>query len=205
VATLLLIRHCSTPETGRVLSGRLPDRHLSATGLSEAEALARRLASVRLAAVFSSPLERARQTAEPIAAAQRAKRSVIEHAGLLEVDYGAWSGRTLRSLHRLQSWRRLLAHPSRGRFPGGETLFDAQVRAAAACEEMAARFRRQAVALVTHADIIKLTVGHYLGQPLDLFNRLAVAPGSVTILDLAPQSPPRLLLLNHQGALPSWA
>lgn len=168
-----------------------------------AEAVGERLKTTRLAAIYSSPLERTQETAEAIARHQR-RPVVVPHVGLLEIDYGDWSGRTLKSLYRLQAWKQIRHSPSRVRFPNGESLVEAQARVVAVCEELARRHRRQAVALVTHADVIKTAVSHYLGQPLDLFNRIAVAPASVTVLDISDRGPVRLMTLNSSGDPRSW-
>ena len=207
MARLLLVRHAPTPETGRSLTGRLPGHDLSEAGQEMAAALGERLSTLTLAAIYTSPLERTRQTAEAIATRQRkrAARLITNHAGLLEVDYGSWSGRSLRSLYRLTAWRMVVTAPSRMRFPGGESLVEAQARAVETCEELARCHRSGTLAAVTHADIIKAVVSHYLGQPLDLFNRMAVSPASVTVLDLAAGGPVRVVTLNSNGDPATWS
>ncbi|MGH8957610.1 MAG: histidine phosphatase family protein [Acidimicrobiia bacterium] len=202
MARLLLIRHAPTAETGRILSGRLPGKSLTPAGRESAELLASELRSVRLGAIYSSPLERAMETAAPIAAAQ--KKEVVVHEGLLEVDYGAWSGRSLKSLYRLRLWRVVIRTPSRAGFPGGESIAEAQHRMVSTCEELSARHKEKTIALVTHADPIKGAVSHFLGQPLDLFNRIAIAPASVTVLDLPTGGWPRLVSLNAGGNSSTW-
>jgi probable phosphoglycerate mutase len=157
---------------------------------------------VRIGAIYSSPLERALETARPIAAAQR--KEVISHDGLLEVDYGSWSGRSLKSLNRLRLWRVVIRTPSRARFPEGESIAEAQHRIVATCEDLAIRHRDKTIALVTHGDPIKAVVSHYLGQPLDLFNRLTITPASVTVLDLPAGGWPRLVSLNGVGNPSTW-
>jgi probable phosphoglycerate mutase len=207
MARLLLVRHAPTPETGRSLTGRLPGHVLDEDGQALATALGNRLSIVNLAAIYTSPLERTRQTAEAISARQVKKNPpmVTDHPGLLEVDYGAWSGRTLRSLYPLAAWRLVVTAPSRVQFPGGESLIQAQARAVATCEELARRHGKANVAVVTHADIIKAVVSHYLGQPLDLFNRVAVSPASVTVLDLGADGSVRVLTLNSNGDPAIWS
>lgn len=202
MARLLLIRHAPTAETGRSLTGRLPGKSLGAEGQDMAKALAIRLSSTRLAAIYSSPLERTMETALPIANAQ--KKQVIPHDGLLEVDYGSWSGRSLRSLYRLRLWRVVIMTPSRARFPGGESIAEAQHRMVATCEELAARHRQKTIALVSHGDPIKAVVSHCLGQPLDLFNRISIAPASVTVLDLPEGGWPRVVSINGDGGSGTW-
>ena len=197
MARLLLVRHAPTADTGTRLTGRLPGVSLSEDGRLAAKRLAERLSDQKVRAVFTSPLERTAETAAQIAAVHRVQPVVDER--LLEVDYGKWSGRTLISLRRLKAWRTVMVTPSRMRFPGGESLLEAQIRAVAACEEIAAR--KGTVVAVTHADIIKAVVSHYLGQPLDLFQRIAVAPSSVTVLELSAGGIPMVLAVNAMGTL----
>ena len=199
---LVLVRHAPTAETGKTLYGRSPGHPLSEEGVNMAAEVAERLGRVKMAAVYSSPLARATQTAAPIADRQR--KEVIVQDALLEVDYGDWTGRSLKSLYRLKAWRTVLSHPSQVRFPGGESLLEAQTRVVNACGELARRHRRQIVVAVTHADVIKVAVSHYLGQPLDLFNRIAVAPASVTVVDLLAGGPPRMIALNTNGDSTTW-
>ena len=108
------------------------------------------------------------------------------------------------SLYRLRLWQVVVTSPSRIRFPGGESLLEMQQRMVATIEELAQRHRKQTIALVGHADPIKAAVSHYLGQPLDLFNRIDISPASVTILNLTVGRPPHLHTVNHSGDLSSW-
>jgi probable phosphoglycerate mutase len=175
---------------------------LSEEGQRIAADLGQRLSEVRFGAIYTSPLERTMETAQAVARHQ--KKPVVPHPGLLEINYGDWSGRTLKSLYRLQAWRVIHQSPARVRFPNGESLVEAQARAVATLEELAQRHRRQTIALVTHADVIKAAVSHYLGQPLDLYNRIMIAPASVTVLDLSEQGPVRLVTINSHGDPKSW-
>lgn len=202
MARLLLIRHGPTPETGRRLTGRLPGVGLDEAGRGAAERTATRLADVRLRAVYSSPIERTWETARIIAAPHRLQP--VADDGLLEVDYGSWSGRTLQSLYRLKAWRTVQVTPSRMRFPDGEALADAQRRAVDTCERLAASHGNAIIALVSHSDIIKGVVGHYLGQPLDLFQRLDIAPASVSVVDIPRQGIPVVAAVNSTGVEGSW-
>lgn len=198
MTTLLLIRHATTAATGTRLGGRTP-APLDERGRAQAEAAAQRLADVPLAAVYASPLGRTRETAAFIAAPHRLEVRDVD--GLLEVEYGAWTDRALKSVARTKLWPVILARPSLVTFPGGEAIRGAQLRAVEAVEEIVARHRRRAVAVVTHADIIKAVVSFYIGQPLDLFQRLHVGPASVTILQLAPGAQPVLTRFNDEGPL----
>lgn len=202
MARLLLIRHAPTPITGRLLTGRLAGFPLDDKGLAIATQLAERLAGVALAAVYTSPLERTWQTAQAVASAQGLKP--IRHAGLLEVDYGRWSGRSLASLRRLSGWKSVVVAPSRVTFPDGESMLAAQLRVVMACEEVAARHPKATVALISHADPIKTALSYYLGQPFDLFQRIGCAPASVSVVDLDPCAPPRVLALNTNGDRSLW-
>lgn len=192
---LHLIRHAPTAETGKRLTGRLPGVGLSAPGARLAGELADALSGITFDAIYTSPVRRCRETARAIAAPGGLRP--IPYRSLIEVDYGSWSGRTLGSLRRTRLWRLLFVAPSRVRFPGGESLAEVQSRAVAACEELAAAHRRSDIAAVSHGDVIKAVVAHYLGTPLDLFQRITIAPGSVSVLELLPDAAPRILGVNR--------
>ncbi|MGF1665822.1 MAG: histidine phosphatase family protein [Acidimicrobiia bacterium] len=199
---LLLIRHAPTVETGKKLTGRLPGVSLGDAGLEIARRTAANLATARIDVVYASPIERTWETA--LAVAEPHKLSPISHDGLLEVDYGDWSGRTLASLYKLKAWKIVQTTPSRMVFPNGESLRGAQERAVAATESIAAAHRKKTVALVTHADVIKAVVSHYLGQPLDLFQRVGVSPASVSVIDLPADGPPLVVAVNTNGDPATW-
>ena len=198
MARLLLVRHAPTPETGSKLTGRLPGVSLGADGRTEAAATAERLSTEKIWAIYTSPIERTAETAAIIGGAL-GKEPVI-HAGLIEVDYGSWSGRSLAQLRRTKLWRLVQATPSRVTFPNGEALADAQRRAVSACEEIAAAAGRRTAVLVSHADIIKAILSSYLGQPLDLFQRISVAPGSISVVHVSNDNPPVVSAVNTRGS-----
>ena len=181
---VLLVRHAPTPETGRVLSGRAPGVHLSDDGRRRAAELAARLAPVPLAAVYASPLERTRQTAEAVAAPHGLE--VLPLAGVLEADYGTWTGGRIVDLSRTDLWALVQRRPSRAAFPGGESIRQMQERSVRAVEEVVASHEGQAVAIVSHADPIKAILAHYAGVHLDEFQRFVVAPASLSALDVGP-------------------
>lgn len=161
-----------------------------------ADSTAEELAAQPITAVYSSPLQRCRETAAMIAVRHGLRPRV--NRALIEVDYGDWSGRRLRQLARLQAWRLLMLAPSRFAFPGGsESFLQAQQRVVTALETIAALHPGETVAAVTHNDAIRLALAHYLGMPLDLFHRLHVAPASVTMIELDPGAPPRVPMVNH--------
>jgi probable phosphoglycerate mutase len=167
-----------------------------------AKSVAQRLKDVRLDTVYSSPIERTWETAAEIA--QVHAKQVQREDGLLEVDYGAWSGRTLKSLYRLKAWRVVQQTPSRMVFPEGESLAAAQSRAVVTVERLAKAHGKATIAAVTHADVIKAVVAHYLGTPLDLFQRIGVAPASVSVIDLPTDGQPHVVAVNTNGDPSTW-
>jgi probable phosphoglycerate mutase len=182
MTAIYLIRHGENDYVGKRLAGLLPGVHLNARGQEQAQALAEELAQLRLAAVYASPLERAAETAAPIA--ERHGLPVITRQGLLEVDIGSWQGKTLKSLQRRKLWRDVQHAPSRIRFPEGESFVEAQTRVVGEIEELRNKHSgaKDIIVCVAHADVIKLTIAYYIGLPLDLFQRLAVAPASISVL-----------------------
>lgn len=185
---VLLVRHGQTPTTGARLPGRAPGLHLAEEGRRQAEAVARRLAGLRrLAAVYASPLERARETAAPIARAHGL--AVRVERGLADCDTGAWTGRSLRRLRRRREWVVVQRHPSGFRFPDGESFVEMLARMASALARIVERHRGRTVVAVSHADPIKAAVAHALGLHLDLFQRIAVAPASVTVIAYRVEGP----------------
>ena len=195
---LLLVRHGTTPLTGSRLTGRLPGIHLSEDGVRQAKHVAERLAGLPVKAVYSSPLERCLETAGPIAERHRITVETVED--LAEVNYGEWQGRSFRQLYRLKAWGELQSRPAEFRFPGGETIREAQTRGMRAAEWLRARHRGQAVVAVSHADMIRLVTAGYLGLGLDLYQRIVVGVGSVTVISLGDRVP-RLLRIGDSGTL----
>lgn len=198
--TLLLIRHGENDfvKKGR-MAGRLPDIHLNERGREQAQALAQKLSGAPIKAVYSSPLERAVETAAPIAEALGLEIQLRE--GLLETDIGEWQGRTWKSLRRLKIWGTVQSAPSLMQFPGGESFTDSQYRI---CHEIKAicsqHEPKDLVACVSHADPIKLAVAFFIGLPLDNFQRLMVAPASITALHIGENSS-QLINLNFDLSL----
>ena len=178
---VLLVRHARTPSTGRVLPGRAPGLHLSDAGRGEADGVAARLARLRkVGAVYASPRERARETAEPIARARRL--AVRVEPGLDECDFGRWTGAALKTLRKTPEWRVVQRYPSGFRFPDGESFTEMQARITAAIGRLVARHPGETIVAVSHADPIKAAVAHALGIHLDLFQRIVVAPASLTVI-----------------------
>jgi probable phosphoglycerate mutase len=194
--TVLLIRHGENDfvKKGR-LAGRKPGVHLNERGRAQAENLAKALAKTPIKAVYSSPLERTVETAEPIAKAHNLE--VIKQDGLLEVDFGKWQDRTIKQLSRLKLWRIVQFGPSMARFPEGESFADAQHRIITGIEILCSQHKpKDTIVCVSHSDMIKLAVAYYLGLPLDLFQRLTVMPGSISTLHVG-KGGTRLYNLNY--------
>ncbi|MGH9101586.1 MAG: MSMEG_4193 family putative phosphomutase [Acidimicrobiales bacterium] len=198
---LLLVRHGATPTTGAVLPGRAPGLHLADHGREQAAAAAERIAEVaRVVAVYSSPLERARETASPIA--RKLGQRVRVERGLLECDFGSWTGGELKTLSKRKEWATVQRWPSGWRFPGGESFSEMQARMLACVDRLRERHPGEAVVAVSHADPIKSVVAHALGTHLDLFQRIVVSPASVTAVAYA-EAGPAVLAVNSLGTLPA--
>ncbi|MFZ5910771.1 MAG: histidine phosphatase family protein [Chloroflexota bacterium] len=178
------------------LAGRMPNIHLNERGRAQAEALGNAFANIPLSALYSSPLERALETAGPIAKA--CKLTTIEVPGLLESDVGRWQGKSWKGLMKTEAWTLIQQSPSRFRFPGGESFPEMQTRVVSALEGIYERHKKpqDVVAVVFHADPIKLAVAHFIGLPLDHFQRLACDTGSVTLLAISKGSA-QLLWMNR--------
>lgn len=194
MARLILARHARTAETGKRLTGRLPGVGLSAEGREQARALAAVLASAGIHTIYTSPVKRCRETARIVAEPHGLEPE--PYRSLNEVGYGSWSGRTLGSLRRTRLWRQVHAAPSRVRFPGGESVLEVHLRVIGACEELADAHGSATLLLVTHGDVIRIAAAHYLGMPLDLYQRLTVEPASRTVIDLPAEGAPRVLAVN---------
>jgi probable phosphoglycerate mutase len=195
---LFLARHAVTADTGSVLSGRQPGIDLSDTGREQAAALGERLATLPIAAVYASPIERTMQTATAVAA--RHGLGVQELPGVLEADYGGWTGGKLGDLAKEDLWRTVQRAPSRARFPDGESLAEMQVRMVAALEAVIADHPGEMVLVVSHADPIKSAIAHYTGMHLDHFQRIVVSPASVTVLQLSAHGA-AMVKCNDTGSL----
>ncbi|MCX6511523.1 MAG: histidine phosphatase family protein [Actinobacteria bacterium] len=178
----MLVRHGKTPTTGTTLPGRAPGLHLSEEGLAQAGVAATRIAELKRApkAVYASPLERTRETAAPIAKALGLK--VQRHRGLLECDFGTWTGKRLDQLSKKPEWTTVQRWPSGFRFPEGESFAEMASRSFEAVLEIAAAHRGQTVVAVSHADPIKAILANALGTPLDLFQRYVVSPCSISTI-----------------------
>jgi broad specificity phosphatase PhoE len=197
----LLVRHAMCDPVGRSIAGRLPGIHLNSLGQRQADHLAERLASLTLSGVYSSPLERAMETAGPLG--RRHGLDVQPVAGLTEVDFGEWTGKAFEELDQLPAWRRFNEFRSGTSIPGGETMAEVLSRALRELDRLRALHpgSETLVAVVSHGDVLRMLVTHALGVTPDLLHRLELSPASVTILQVEDYGP-RLLLLNSTEGWP---
>lgn len=193
-ATIYLLRHAVTAATGKRLGGRT-EASLSEDGWRQAEATRDHLRDVDFKAVYASPLPRTTETAQIVAKPHRLKIRPAD--GVIEVDYGKWTDRTLKPLYKHKLWPVIQQTPSLVTFPEGESIRGAQDRAVNALERIAARHDDKTVIVVSHADIIKMLLAFYAGMPLDSFQRLHVAPASISVVATGKGVRPTVLSTNH--------
>jgi probable phosphoglycerate mutase len=187
MTTFFLLRHGLTDAIGNVLSGTAPGTPLNEAGRLQVRRLVERLQHVPFAAVISSPVMRARQTADPIAESHRLP--VREVAAFAEYEVGGWTGRSFRDLDNDPEWRRFNAVRSLVRPPGGELMSDVQQRAVSALLDLAEKHPAATLAVVSHGDVIRAALTFFLGMPLDFFHRLDILPASISILTLDGTTP----------------
>ncbi len=203
---LLLIRHGENDVMHRRLAGRLPGVHLNRNGIQQAHTLAQSLAHAPLEAVYSSPLERAVQTAQPLAEARGLMVQLCP--ALIEVDYGDWQGRTYKQLRRIRLWKTVQEQPLAVRFPNGETFSEVQQRVIAELQRLAQQHARQpsqeqphppeaVIAAVAHGDVIRLALAHYLNLHLNDFHRLTIFPASLSVVRVAEGQRPLVMHINQ--------
>ncbi|TML39523.1 MAG: MSMEG_4193 family putative phosphomutase [Actinobacteria bacterium] len=199
-ATLLvMVRHGTTPTTGKVLPGIAKGLHLADKGRAEAQAVADRLSGLpKVEAIYASPLERARETAAPIARGLNLRVSIDK--GLMDCDVGDWTGASLKAVAKRPEWRVVQRWPSGFRFPNGESFTEMQGRIVDTLDRIRQRHLGATVVVVSHADPIKAAVAYSLGTPLDLFQRIFIAPCSVSAV-VYGEGGPAVLTVNAVGSL----
>jgi broad specificity phosphatase PhoE len=202
VTTFLLIRHAMCDPVGKSIAGREPGLHLNETGEQQARNLAEQLRPLCLKALYSSPLERALETARPLAITQGLE--IQTAAGLTEVDFGDWTGKSLAELDQLPGWREFNQFRSRSRIPGGESMAEVLTRSLRELERLKQFYPGPGtlVALVSHGDVLRTLMTHALGMPADFIHRLELSPASVTILELEDYGA-RVLLMNKTEGWPT--
>ena len=183
MAVFLLIRHGHNDMIGERLAGRLPDVHLNQEGVEQAKRLASEFESLPIKAIYASPLERAVETAQPIADAHELPVEILP--ALMEIDFGEWEGQELNKLKKGRFWKHVQGKPGEFRFPGGESFLEAQERVVQGISILSRKFSdKDIVVCAAHSDVIRLAVTHFLGLPLDNFQRIRILPASVTVLYL---------------------
>lgn len=184
MTTILLIRHGENEYVAKGrLAGRLPGIHLNDFGKKQAQAIAKSLVQAPIKAIYSSPLERCIETAQPLANVLEV--DIIPRDGLMEIDFGSWQDKTLKSLRRRKLWETVQRNPSRMQFPDGETFSNAQMRVTQELEALKKLHSpKEIIACFTHSDVIRLALAYYIGTPLDLFQRIVVSPASISTIRL---------------------
>jgi len=203
MATVLLVRHGRTTANATgMLAGRTPGVRLDERGLAQARSAGERLASVQLARIVTSPLERCRETASALRSVAHPKP--VADRALTECDYGDWQGQALKTLAKEKLWSTVQSHPSAATFPGGESMPAMMARAAAAVRRHDAELADDDVwVAVSHGDVIKAVLADALGLHLDLFQRIQVDPASISIVRYTSARPYVLALNTHAGDL-AW-
>jgi probable phosphoglycerate mutase len=197
---VLLVRHGQTPTTGTVLPGRAKGLHLADAGRDQANRAAQRLGELdRIDAIYASPLERARETAKPIGAARSLPVQIDK--GLLECDFGEWTGEALKTLMKLPEWTTVQRAPSTFRFPGGESFTEMQTRMVTAIDRLRHAHPGGTIVCVSHADPIKAAVAHAMGTHLDLFQRIVISTCSITAIAYSASGPVVLTVNSTGGSL----
>jgi probable phosphoglycerate mutase len=200
--TVLFIRHGENEWTeSHKLAGRTPGVHLNEYGRQQAEALGKRLAQTKLNAIYASPLERTMETAQAIAQHHQ-QLEIKVYPGLIEVDYGEWTGAAIKELAKTKAWPVIQSYPTGAGFPGGETMFAMQARCVQEVNRLVAYHPGETIALVGHADLIKAAVAHYLGVHFDLFQRIVISTASITAISFGMMGP-RILVVNDTNHNPS--
>lgn len=200
MSMIVLVRHGENDWVKKNrLAGWIPGVHLNENGHRQAAEAAQRLADLPIKAVYSSPVTRCVETAVYIA--NQHHLDIIERDDLGEVRYGKWEGKKIKKLARKKSWHAVQHTPSRFQFPQGESLHEVQFRAVQALEQISKQHQKETVVVVSHADLIKMVLAHYLGVHLDLFQRIVVSPASISVLALLDNGMVRVLRVNDSGSL----
>jgi len=198
VITFFLIRHASCSGLGQTLWGRTPGVCLNETGKLQAQQLAERFRGMTLQAIYSSPLERALETAETIARSMNLE--VTKNPAFDEINFGEWTGKSFDTLSSDESWRRFNRDRSTTRIPGGESFLEVQTRVVNGLERLSSQHTNARVAIVSHADVIKAAVGYFAATPIDLLQRIEISPCSVSVVAMDKDSV-RLLTINNRCEL----
>jgi probable phosphoglycerate mutase len=192
----LLIRHATTNAVGKSLSGRLSGMYLNDAGKAQAQQLAERLQGQPISAIYSSPLERALETAAPIASTLNLSCAIEEN--FLEINFGAWTNKSFSELENDPGFKRFNSFRSGTRIPEGETMQEAQGRMLRGLEKLAFSHPGETVAVVSHSDMIKSAIAFYAGIHLDMFQRIEISPASVSVVEVYDDFA-KVILINYTG------
>ncbi|MDQ4139965.1 MAG: histidine phosphatase family protein [Bacteroidota bacterium] len=196
MTTFLLIRHATTDAVGKHLSGRAPGVVLNNEGITQAQKLAQRLSGLPIAAIYTSPLERAIQTAEPLA--KLLQLSPIIQEDFIELNFGDWTNAAFSDLQSQNQFQLFNSFRSATRIPGGELMLEAQARIINGLQKLCLQHPHQVIAVVSHSDLIKAAVAYYAGIHLDMFQRLEISPASVSVIQIFEETA-RILVINDTG------
>lgn len=200
MSTVILVRHGENDWVKKNrLAGWIEGVHLNANGRAQAAAAAERLSQLPIKAIYSSPITRCLETAMPIATPHQLEITPLNELG--EVRYGDWEGEKIKTLTKNKLWFVVQFFPSRLRFPNGEALREVQFRAIQTLEKLAQQHPEEMIVVVSHADLIKLVLAHYLGMHIDLFQRLTIAPASLSVITLPENGSVRIGRINDDGPL----
>jgi broad specificity phosphatase PhoE len=202
MTTFFLIRHAACGGLGQKLWGRTPGICLNDKGEMQAQHLAERLKDMKLNAIYSSPLERALQTADVVA--RTAKLEVRKSAAANEINFGEWTGKTFDELSSDEQWRRFNSHRSMTMVPGGESFLEVQNRIVREIEELAAQHGKGQVAIVSHADVIRAAVAYFAATPIDMIERFEISPCSVSVLAVNDDNATLLTINNTSDLTQLW-
>lgn len=200
MTTIILVRHGENDWVKKNrLAGWIEGVHLNDNGRDQAAAAAQRLADLPIQAIYSSPVTRCVETAVALAEPHQLQPILLDEVG--EVRYGEWEGKKVKKLAKDKRWFVVQFFPSRMRFPQGEALREVQFRAVQALEKLAAEHGEAMIVVVSHADLIKLVLAHYLGVHIDLFQRIVISPASVSVVTLPENGTVRVARVNDDGPL----
>jgi probable phosphoglycerate mutase len=192
----LLIRHATNNAVGKRLAGRKAGLLLNTEGQQQAQKLAERLVGIPISAIYSSPLERAIQTAAPIATAHHLE--TVAYEDFTELEFGEWTDSSIEEIKNQPIFQRFNTFRSFTRIPGGELMIEAQSRMIKGLEKLRSLHINETIAVIGHSDLIKATIAYYAGIHLDMFQRIEISPASVSIIEVYEETA-RILLVNHTG------
>jgi probable phosphoglycerate mutase len=193
---IILIRHATTDSVGKRLSGRMTGVHLNEEGRQQANSLAERLAGLQINEIHSSPLERATQTAEPLA--KSLQLTTIINEDFLEMNFGEWTNKSFEELKNDNQFQLFNTFRSSTRIPGGESMMEAQTRIVTGIHKLVSKHPNQNIAVFSHSDMIKSAIAHFAGIHLDMFQRIEISPASVSIIEFYDEAI-RIIVVNHTG------